>query len=247
MENQTKDRLYRIIIVLLIIIILILLFFNKVGKVTDINYKPTGNVDVFDIDIDCTCQNNDDCSKSDKSGKSDKQVTPVVPDKDGKGDGEVIPTFDEDTDEEVIGVVFVDDKNGDYIYQQNLKIFTNSAFEQEDMIAPGVSNTYNFVVHNSSNTNLKYDLNLYEISQYKINMKFRLKRNNEYVLGSTDKWLDASELKLTDLSIKAGSSDSYSLDWQWPYNGGKDKDDTIAGGNMTSKYKLNIKFNFRQA
>ena len=248
MENHNKDRLYRIIIILLIIIILILLYLNKVGKVTDKSYKPTGNVDVFDIDIDCVCKNKDDCSKNDKGSRNNGNVTPsdngeVIP----ESNGEELPVYHEEEDEEVFGVVFVDDKNGDYIYQQNLRIFTNSAFEIEDLIAPGVSNTYNFVVHNSTNANLKYNLNMYDTSEYKINMKYRLKRNNEYVIGSADKWVDVSEIDLKDLSVNAGSSDSYSLDWNWPYNGGKDKDDTIAGEKMTSKYKLNIKFNFRQA
>ena len=50
-NEQKKDRFFRIITVLLIIIIIILLFFSRLGKIN--NYPvPTGNVDVFDIDVD---------------------------------------------------------------------------------------------------------------------------------------------------------------------------------------------------
>ena len=231
MTERRKDRFYWTIIILLIIIILILLFFNRIGKVVDKKPAPTGNIDVFDIDIGCGCNDKSNCQNPVKIDKDDNEI----------------PVFIEEDDKEVIGVVFVDDANGNYIYQQNLKIFTNSAFEQEDMIAPGVSNTYNFVVHNSSNVNLKYNLLMYDTSEYNVNLKFRLRRNNEYVVGSSSKWVSASELKASDLFIAESSSDSYSLDWKWPYNDGKDAEDTLAGENMTSKYKLNIRFDFRQA
>ena len=252
MTERSKDRFYWAIIILLIIIILILLFFNRIGKVVDKNPSPTGNIDVFDIDISCGCNDKDSCQNPvhiDKKGN----VIPVFDDvnsdnnkEDNNKDDNTIPTFDEEEDKEFIGTIFVDDVNGNYIYQQNLKIFTNSAFEQEDMIAPGVSNTYNFIVHNSSNVNLKYNILMYDVSDYNVNLKFRLRRNNKYVVGSDSKWVSVSELKKDDLFIEEGSSDSYSLDWKWPYNDGKDNEDTIAGENMTSKYKLNIRFDFRQ-
>ena len=234
MQDGKKNRFYWTIIVLLVIIILILLYFVHIVRVVDNGLKPTGNVDVFDIDINCSCKDKSKCS--DKDGNIDIHVVP-----------DDLPVYDEEEDIDVIGTVFVDDKNGNYIYQQNLKIFTNSAFEQEDLIAPGVSNTYNFVVHNSSNIDLLYNLYLYDTSEYKINMKFRLRRNNEYIVGSKSKWASLDELNLSKLFIESGSSDSYSLDWKWVYSGGKDKEDTNIGKNMTTKYKLNIRFDFAQA
>lgn len=230
MTEKGKRRFYWAIIILLIIIILILIFFNRIDKVVDKKPTPTGNIDVFDIDIHCGCNDKSSCHN------------PVVVDKDDN----TIPTFIEEDDKEVTGIIFVDDANGNYIYQQNLKIFTNSAFEQEDMIAPGVSNTYNFVVHNSSNVDLKYNLLMYDTSEYNVNLKFRLRKNNKYIIGSDSKWVSVYELKANDLFIAEGSSDSYSLDWKWPYNDGKDNEDTVAGENMNSKYKLNIRFDFRQ-
>lgn len=236
MHDGKNKRFYWTIIVLLVIIIIILLYFIRIGRVVDNDLKPTGNVDVFDISIFCGCSDSNKCPKKDDNPSN---IPDVVPDD--------IPVFDDEDDIDVTGVVFVDDKNGNYIYQQDLKIFTNSAFEVEDKIAPGVSNTYNFVVHNSSNVNILYDLFMYDISEYKINMMYRLRRNNQYVIGSSTNWVSVDDLNLTKLYINAGSSDNYSLDWKWEYDGGKDQQDTIAGKNMTSKYKLNIRFNFNQA
>ena len=254
MKNRKKELFYWSIIILLIIVIILLLL-RRFGRVEDNILKPTGNVDVFDIDIDCVCKdknmcpNNKDTNKNDTNNNDNINPVPDSPsipiDADDIPDD--VPVYDEDEDIDVTGTVFVDDKNGNYIYQQNLKIFTNSAFEQDTMIAPGVSNTYNFVVHNSSNINLLYNINIYDISEYKINMVFRLRRNNKYIVGSTNKWINVSDLNVNDLYIKSGDSDSYSLDWKWVYEGGKDKEDSIAGEKMTSKYKLNIKFNFLQA
>ena len=229
MEEEKKNNTkFWIIVLLLLIIILILLFFRRFGKIENA-LIPTGNVDVFDIDIRCNCTGKDDCTTTDKDGNE-----------------VIIPVFNEDDDKKIIGKVFVDDHDGNYIYQQNLRIFTNSAFEYTNKIAPGVSNTYNFVVHNSTNSKLKYIIEMYEESEYSVNLKYRLRRNNSYVIGNESTWVTAKELKTEFSKINASTSDNYSLDWQWMYDDGKDKQDTLAGENMTSNYKLNIRFYFEQ-
>ena len=232
MEEEKKRNIrFFIIVILLIVIILILLFFRKFGKIEN-SLIPTGNVDVFDIDIKCNCsesENPEDCVTTDEDGN-------II----------TIPTFNEVTNKKVIGKVFVDDKNGNYVYQQNLRIFTNSAYEYTDKIAPGVSNTYNFVVHNSTNMKLRYYVEMYEESDYNINLKYRLRRNNSYVIGNDNTWVTPNKLKTEFSKINASASDSYSLDWQWMYEDGKDNEDTFAGENMTSNYKLNIRFYFEQ-
>ena len=83
-----------------------------------------------------------------------------------------------------------------------------------------------------------------EQTEYKINLKYRLRRNNLYVIGDSNHWVSASELKTEFSKIAAYSSDSYELDWQWMYNDGKDRQDTIAGANMNSEYQLNARFYF---
>ena len=87
---------------------------------------------------------------------------------------------------------------------------------------------------------------MYENTEYSINLKYRLKRNNTYVIGNDNNWVSANELKTEFSKINANTSDNYSLDWQWMYDDDKDSQDTLAGENMTSAYKLNIRFYFEQ-
>lgn len=227
MDNDKKNSLrFWSIIILLIIIILILFFFMNFGKIGN-NLIPTGKVDVFDIDVECDCQEDGKCTTYDEYGN---KIT--------------VPVFNKLANKNDIGRVFVDDKNGDYIYQQTLEIFNNAAFQYTSKIAPGVSNTYHFVVHNSTKMKLRYYVEMYETTEYKVTLKYRLKRNNNYVIGNDKKWVTANELKTEFSKINAYTSDNYSLDWKWEYEDGKDKEDTLAGENMTSKYKLNIRFYF---
>ena len=227
-DRRKRNTLYWIITILLIIIILLLLFFIRFGKIR-YSLVPTGNVDVFDIDIRCNCTGKDNCVTTNDEGET---VT--------------IPTFNEDKDKKVLGNVFVDDANGNYIYQQKLRIFSNAAFKYTDKIAPGVSNSYHFVVHNSTNAKLKYFIQMYEDSEYFVNLKYRLKRNNNYVIGDDNKWVTASDLQTEFSNINMSSSDSYSLDWKWEYDDGVDEMDTLAGREMDSLYKLNIRFYFEE-
>ncbi len=231
MDNRKKNNLkFWTIIILLIIIILLLLFFVKFGKIhNDYMLIPTGNVDVFDIDINCDCsgKEDDNCNKTDK-------------------DGNILPVYKPEIDKNTIGQVWIDDKNGNYIYQQNLKIFTNSAFYYTEKIAPGISNTYNFVVHNSTPVKLKYNIQMNEDSEYKINLKYRLKREGNYIIGNESTWVSADELITGFYDIDTMHSDKYALDWKWAYDDGVDSQDTIAGEYMTSTYKLNIRFYFEE-
>ena len=228
MNNDKNGNFkYWTIIILLIIIILLLLFFTRFGKIQN-QYMliPTGNVDVFDIDINCNCSF-DKCEYVDN-------------------DGNEIPVFDPENNKPKYGEVYVDDKNGNFVYQQNLKIFNNSAFHYLDKIAPGIANTYNFIIHNSTPSELKYYLEMNEESEFFINLRYRLRRNDSYVIGDDNNWVTSSELKTEFKNIKSLVSDKYSLDWKWLYEDDKDNLDTFAGENMTSKYKLNIRFYFEE-
>ena len=115
-DRRKRNTLYWIITILLIIIILLLLFFIRFGRIR-YSLVPTGNVDVFDIDIRCNCTGKDNCVTTNDEGET---VT--------------IPTFNEEKDKKVLGNVFVDDANGNYIYQQKLRIFSNAAFKYTDKI-----------------------------------------------------------------------------------------------------------------
>ena len=85
---------------------------------------------------------------------------------------------------------------------------------------------------------------MFEQSEYKVNLKYRLRRNNKYVVGDNNTWVSADKV-ITDYSnISSGGTDSYILDWKWFDD---DVNDTIAGEKMTSEYKLNIRTHFEVA
>ena len=79
-----------------------------------------------------------------------------------------------------------------------VKIFTNSMYKLEDRIAPESSNTYQFVVKNSTNYNIKYQIRFIENNPYSINMKYKLKKNDTYLI---EEYVSASELNIADIII----------------------------------------------
>lgn len=84
---------------------------------------------------------------------------------------------------------------------------------------------------------------MYEQTEYNINLKYRLRRNGSYVVGSDDNWVSANELKTEFKNLKTSNYDSFELDWKWFDD---DANDTTIGQNMTSEYKLNIRFYFEE-
>ena len=255
MEDSSKNKILWIVVMILIIVIIILLCLSKCEKKEDKYQVHTGNSDVFNIDIKCdnnTCsvendnkdnniENNKNITKTNTDNKKSQNKGEIQTGNDTKNNEETKPTYNEISDSNVLDKVFVDDKSGNYVYQQRLNIFNNAAFQYTNKIAPGVSNTYEFKANNTSNKSIKYYVEMYEESEYDINLKYRLKRNGTYIVGNDDNWVDVDELKTTIKTLDGNSSDTYSLDWKWFDD---DTNDTIIGENMTSEYKLNIRFYF---
>ena len=246
--RKNRDIYYIILIILLIILILLLMFNNRVGTIQNCDKVPTGNVDVFDINISC------DGDPSRRGGipncvPCDNQDNPTD-DNGGNGNNshkDDYPTWDDDDPgENELDKIYVDDVDGNYVYHSNLKIFNNPFYEFEPKIAPGVSNSYAFVVHNNSTVNVKYAIDMYKICNFNINLKYRLKKNGEYIIGDENTWVSVDDLTTSYTELRSNNNDSYVLDWKWEYEGGNDAEDTYIGENMTDTYKLNVLFHFEQ-
>ena len=232
MKEENKGKLYWIVIAVLIIIIIILLFLSRCGRE---ELTPTGNVDVFNIDFNCEC---------DDGGKCENDTDKDTGKKDNKKNSNY-PSWDDYIDHE-LNTIYVDDEEGNYVYHNKLRIFENPYFEFTNKIAPGVSNSYSFVVHNGSKIDIKYYVEMYKECNYDLDLKYRLKRNGKYVIGNEDKWVSPEELKTAFKNLNSGKDDRYTLDWKWDYESGKDDVDTYIGENMEDVYKLNVKFHFEQ-
>ena len=73
-----------------------------------------------------------------------------------------------------------------------------------------------------------------------------LRRNGNYIIGSDHEWVGASELVSALKVLEMDAVDSYTLDWEWPYESGRDSLDTEIGENMSSEYALEIKIKFEE-
>ncbi len=136
----------------------------------------------------------------------------------------------EDIDENLI----VFDKDKVWNTTQELHIFTNPKHQMEELIAPGATNSYVFVIKNIKDCLLSYYVDFEEDNEYGINMNYKLRVNGKYVI---DEWSSFEELKTKTKLLKANSEDEFILDWKWIHD---DKKDTEIGSNINSKYALNI-------
>jgi len=222
---KTKEKTTMLIVLILIVLIVIaFLLISCLGKI-DHNYQlPTGNVDIFDLifgsaDCECICENQE--NKNDTTCDNNCNSN----------------------DTETVGSVVVYDDEKIYSTSTPLRIFTHSSyFVVNDVIAPESSNSYQFVVRNNNDFNIKYNFEMIEENIYNINMKFRLKINGEYVAGNEDEYATLEELNQHGLSLASKNYDVYTLDWKWF----ESENDTKIGTNINSNDKLNLKMSATQ-
>ncbi len=124
--------------------------------------------------------------------------------------------------------------------ETNLKIFEDSTniSKIKGKIAPESSGTYKFMVNNGTIYNLKYKVTFIETNQYGMNIKYKLKKGDTYLI---DHYVYYDELNMDNLLLNTQSSDTYYLEWKWV--GDSDNNDTQIGKNANSsniEYSLKI-------
>ena len=248
--NKKNDSIIKII---LIIIIIILLLHNCciISKEKKNNKKtPTGNVDIIEIicDKEDTCEINDNNSTDQKitNNNNDNIIRPdnITPrnntttnnnknNNDSNENNNNNDNSEETEPEEDIKDLIVYDKNITWHGETPANIFTNSMYELKDRIMPEASNTYQFVVKNGTEYKLKYNIEFTENNPYFINMKYKLKKNNTYII---DHYVSANDLNVANALLNAKTNDTYYLEWKWISS----DNDTEIGANSNSKYGLRI-------
>ncbi len=141
------------------------------------------------------------------------------------------PTEDPIPDEEK-GQVVVKDKDVTWETDTVVDIFNNSL--ANTLIAPESSNTYRFTVYNNTSTTVKYDLTFTEINESNINMKYKLRKNNTYIISD---YSSISELNLTEQVLNSDKNDVFYLEWKWVSS----DNDTEIGASRNATYNLKIK------
>lgn len=213
MKNKNISFIYLTIIFILIIIILLLYKLNQKEV-----YLPNNNVNIFEIKCTCNKDNDNTCKPCDADNKDNN-----------KNNEE--PVFDEDTGKFVV-------KSNNFTWQSDTKInvFANPLYNMKSIIAPNSSNTYKFIVKNSTDYNLTYNIKFNSENPYNINMLYRLKNESNYLIGNETKWVTAEELILENEKINKLTSDTYYLEWKWF----ESENDTEIGKEDNVKYSLNV-------
>lgn len=118
-----------------------------------------------------------------------------------------------------------------------LDIFKNSYFYNTNIIAPGVSGKYNFEVESTSNKSIIYFIKFIEDNPKRINIKYKLKKDNEYIIGNENEWSYINNESTNNFILQSKDTQKYTLYWYWEHS----KNDTDIGMSSDSKYGLQIK------
>lgn len=112
----------------------------------------------------------------------------------------------------------------------SLKIF------DVDVIAPGDSGSYDFIINNNTSKNVEYNIDFDERNASNVNLMYKLKRNNEYVVGNDSEWIYYNDLDINAKVLNSRKNDSYTLEWKWVHS----DHDTPAGRDENATYGLSI-------
>lgn len=205
-----SNKIINILIGILIIILISIILYLLLFKQED-TLKPSGNIDIFNIE----CNHDYDID-------TNENVESVFNENDFKDNFHIIDGN---------GVLW-DSTN-------NLNIFSNPMYEMNEKIAPEATNFYQFIIRNNTVYNVDYNIEFSEDNNLNINMKYRLVKNDQYVVGNEEKWVKYDELDLEKIHLTSKSSDTYYLEWKWFSS----ENDTLIGeiGNANYALKINIK------
>lgn len=234
LKNNRRERMI-IIILLMLIIILIFLLTLKLGKIGfevdisgDINKDDEIPViSIEDNDKDTNINNNDNNSKENNNNENSDN-----------NQSEEIKNDDKENNKGLDIVFYQKGKETEDVSTTSFDIFKNTLFGNRKIIAPGSKGTFEFCVQNNSSYNAGYNLTfIYEITE-KINMKYRLKLNGQYIKGNDTNYVKVDEINLKDVSLSQKSTHLYTLEWYWEDD---DINDTFIGSLAENQYyKLQI-------
>ena len=175
------------------------------------------------------------CSKKDDNNNTDNDTTDKDKNKDSNDKTkEVIKEVDDNPQDNTTEVdIKVLDNDKTWQGETNINIFSDSTYVVKGKIAPESSGIYQFAIKNSTSFNVKYNIDFNETNDYNINIKYKLKKNNDYVISD---WVTYSSLKQKAIRLNSKSSDTYYLEWKW-FEG---SNDNSIGSNPSSKYGLSI-------
>lgn len=252
---KKNKKLYKLVIILGVLLCVCLIISFTINKN---NKEIKDNTEIIDIDSDedddetktSPVEDSDDNKTTDNgtsnnnasgSGSGDGNAPgtkPVIVDGEGdtvvqSDDGDkILPTENGKVDDVLEGgTLSVNDSDKTWSTNTEIRIFDVS------QIAPGDGSTYEFIVNNNTEGNVKYNITFAENNVANVNMLYKLKRNDEYISGDETTWVKYNELNLNDRILNKNTMDTYNIEWKWI----DAENDTAAGRMIGAKYRLDIK------
>ena len=220
---KKNKKLYIILIVLIVALILCVTNFT-------INFIKLKDADILNID----CEGNNNCEKEEitnnqdnpKTGGSDninnEQTNGTTSQDNGTISSNNVPSEN--------GSFNVSDKEQVWHQETDINIF------KVKTVAPGDSGNYSFIVNNNSTENANYKISFEEINIANANLTYKLKRNNNYIIGDSDNWVKYNDLNVSEKVLNNDNKDLYNIEGKWIDN----NNDTDVGRVLGAKYTLKI-------
>lgn len=147
-------------------------------------------------------------------------------------------------DEFGIGMINVYQKDINVIKNTPIDIFNNEKYDGRKIIAPRSRGSAKFGVKNVSNGDIIYDVGFTDQSNYLVNMKYKLKIDNIYIVGDKDHYVTLDQMKVNDITVINGSNNVFTIEWYWEDD---DPRDVIVGmAEPTQYYTLNLAITARE-
>ena len=112
-------------------------------------------------------------------------------------------------------IIQVSSEAKEWHQNDNINLFKTRNRKGEKVVWPGHSGSYDFVVQNNNNDPITYELSLDEANRDNINMKYRLKLNNVYVVGDEKTYESIDKVKLDNITILGKGKSLFTLEWTW--------------------------------
>lgn len=240
--KQKKDKLEkRILLLIIIILIIVYLVSFRIGVIEDLGGIKTDYNDENSEMIENNNQVdkeyiNKDYSQAENKNLNSNSETNQETSISNKNENSNELKDDEDIDN--IKLVKVSWNGKEVTKNTELDIFKNEKFNGQKIIAPNSKGSATFCVENTANTEMICNLKFTEETENPINMKYRLKIDNKYVVGNANKYEDLEKLNLKDILMQRKSINMYTIEWYWEDS---DKEDTeVAVQDEKQYYTLNF-------
>lgn len=112
-------------------------------------------------------------------------------------------------------IIEISSKDKNWYKNENINLFQNLNKNGEKIIWPGESGKYSFIITNNSSQDVYYKFNMQDKNDKNINIKYRLKMNNIYIVGDEENWASIDKMKLDNIYGLKDSKTIYTLEWKW--------------------------------